>query len=109
MQENKLTDPAYGVLNVPLDLLVEVGIKENAVIQFYVDDGKLIIQTVEADEDYVCDGDCDGCVFTDNCPYEDDEPEDEDEVAGDNDESCEGEICEECEYFCHHCKKCVLD
>jgi hypothetical protein len=46
------------LLPVPTALLEEVGITPEGVLQFYVADGKLIIEPLTD-----CDGNCDGCSF----------------------------------------------
>lgn len=87
-------------------LAESLGIDEDTALEAYIEDGKLVVTTLD-DEDIdslVCDGDCDNC---DMCNDDfDDEFDDEDDF-----EDCpSGEYdCEDCEFFCKHCGACNFD
>lgn len=72
----------YILLPVPTELLDELGISRFSVIQYYAEDGKLIIEPADID-DYECYGECGECPLFDEetgecCDFDyTDEPEDD--------------------------------
>ena len=61
MQNKEIDLMQFSMLSVPVQMLEELGVYEGGVFQFYVSDGKLIIEPVDDTGDYVCDGDCGRC------------------------------------------------
>ena len=59
MQNQTLND--FVLMSVPSDVLEEAGIVPNALIQYYVDDGKIIMEMVDEVAPVICDGECNEC------------------------------------------------
>ena len=76
MQNTKMTSENYVLFSIPTDMLVEAGIGEESVVQMSAGHGKIIINTVNDTEDFVCDNDCEHCPMSEtdcdedceNCP-----------------------------------------
>ena len=49
------------LVSVPLEMFLEAGINTESIIQVSAREGKIIIDTPDTTEDYVCDRDCDNC------------------------------------------------
>ena len=99
--------------NIPDELVVALGITEDTVFETYFEGGVLHIHpltedelaeledsdedglSLEAEEGWECDGECEECIFEECCPYDD--------------VDCDPEGCESCEYFCNNCGCCVLE
>lgn len=64
MQNKKLKN-AYVLLAVPIELLAEAEIFAGDPVQMYVENNKLILESIDADGGIVCDGDCDSCPLGD--------------------------------------------
>ena len=66
------------LVSVPLDMFLEAGINTESIIQVSAREGKIIIDTPDSIEDYVCDRDCESCPLNavpcefncENCPCE---------------------------------------
>lgn len=50
------------LLPVPAEILDELDVTESTVLEFYIDNQRLIISKVEEDR-YICDQDCQNCPF----------------------------------------------
>ena len=77
------------ILNIPTESIEALGITEDTLFKTTVEDGKLVLEMLE-DEDF------------DEDEFDDDDYDDDDIVE------CECG-CNNCEHFCHHCGRCVLD
>lgn len=64
MQNKEIEPMQLAMLSVPINMLEEVGVCEGGVFQFYVSDGRLIIEPVDDEGDFVCDGDCEHCPIS---------------------------------------------
>ena len=53
------------LVSVPLEMFLEAGINTESIIQVSAREGKIIIDTPDTTEDYVCDRDCDTCPLKD--------------------------------------------
>ena len=51
----------FVLVSVPLEMFLEAGISMESVIQVSSHDGKIVIDTPDTTEDYVCDRDCESC------------------------------------------------
>ena len=77
----------FVLIPVPLDILLESGVDLSGVLQTSASDGKIIFENVTEFDDFVCDENCEDCLFLDtdcdgdcqNCP-------------------CKN-LCEDCEVF----------
>ena len=49
------------LVSVPLEMFLETGINTESIIQVSAREGKIIIDTPDTTEDYVCDRDCENC------------------------------------------------
>lgn len=49
------------LVSVPLEMFLEAGINTESIIQVSAREGKIIIDTPDSTEDYVCDRDCENC------------------------------------------------
>ena len=49
------------LVSVPLEMFLETGINTESIIQVSAREGKIIIDTPDSTEDYVCDRDCENC------------------------------------------------
>ena len=49
------------LVSVPLEMFLEAGINTESIIQVSAREGKIIIDTPDTTEDYVCDRDCENC------------------------------------------------
>ena len=66
------------LVSVPVEMFLESGINTVILILVSSRDGKIIIDTPDTTEDYVCDRDCDNCPLNampcefecENCPCE---------------------------------------
>jgi hypothetical protein len=83
-------------------LIKALGIDEDTVFETYFDDGEIVIRPVSAEEISEL-SPCEDCPFDSKCICDTDE-EPDDIVCPEGVESCE-----ECEYFCPHCGRCVLE
>jgi len=91
---------------IPEGLIETLDIDEDTVLEAFITDGKLIVNTLDDEDfdDFVCDGDCDDCFLCD------DDTEDEIDDFDYADECPSGEFdCENCEFFCKHCGACNYD
>ncbi len=81
-------------LGLNKSLIESLGITDDTAFITTYHDGKLVIEVLDDDG------------FIEDDLYDEDEDYDEDEEF-----DCEpGCIdCKDCEYFCNHCKRCVLD
>ena len=77
------------ILNIPVESIEALGITEDTLFKTTFEDGKLVLVMLD-DEDF------------DEDDYEDEYDEDDDF------DECECG-CSNCEHFCHHCGRCVLD
>lgn len=76
MQDTKMNMGEYVLFSVLMEMLEETGIGEESVIQMRAGNGKIIINRVKNEEDFVCDGDCKNCPMSEidcnedceNCP-----------------------------------------
>ncbi len=59
MQNQTLNE--FVLLSVPSEVLEEAGITANALIQYNVDDGKIIMEIVDSVVPLVCKGECQEC------------------------------------------------
>lgn len=59
MQNQTLKD--FVLMSIPADVLEEAGIQPNALIQYQVDDGKIIMEMVDEVVPIVCSGECKEC------------------------------------------------
>lgn len=106
-------------ISIAEELIRVLGITEDTLFETYFEDGTLYIRPLsedeiaelESDEDienddvdglslevndnWECDGDCEECIFEECCPYDD--------------VDCDPEGCECCEYYCHKCGSCTLE
>ncbi|MCI9553553.1 MAG: hypothetical protein HFE94_08475 [Acutalibacter sp.] len=57
------------LVSVPLEMFLEAGINTEIIIQVSAREGKIIIDTPDTTEDYVCDCDCENCPLN-AMPYE---------------------------------------
>ena len=60
MQDKEMKQK-FVLLSIPADLLVETGIFEGGALQMSMDGKKLVIESAEEPEDFVCSGDCETC------------------------------------------------
>lgn len=75
MQDKEMKQK-FVLLSIPADLLVETGIFEGGALQMSLDGKKLVIESAEEPEDFVCSGDCETCPLNktdcdgdcENCP-----------------------------------------
>ena len=66
------------LVSVPLEMFLETGINTESIIQVSAREGKIIIDTPDSIEDYVCDRDCESCPLNavpcefdcESCPCE---------------------------------------
>ena len=61
MRNTEMSTDKYVLFSIPLEMLEEAGIGEESVAQISAGNGKIIIETAEDTEDFVCDGDCENC------------------------------------------------
>lgn len=59
MQNQTLNE--FVLMSVPSEVLEEAGILPNALIQYSVDDGKIIMEMVDEVVPLVCKGECEAC------------------------------------------------
>lgn len=64
MQNTKMTNGGYVLFSIPVDMLSEAGIGEESVIQMSAGNGKIIIDTVQNKDNFVCDNDCKNCPMS---------------------------------------------
>lgn len=64
MQNTEMTTGEYVLFSIPVEMLVEAGIREESVVQMSAGNGKIIINTVKDAEDFICDGDCRHCPMS---------------------------------------------
>lgn len=60
MQNQKMNQP-FVLLSVPAKLLWKTGIFEGGAMRMSVEENRLIIESAEMPEDFVCEGDCEHC------------------------------------------------
>ncbi len=60
MQNQKMNQP-FVLLSVPAELLRKTGIFEGGAMRMSVKENRLIIESAEVPEDFVCEGDCEHC------------------------------------------------
>lgn len=65
MQDQKMND--FILLSVPMKLFEEADIRKNDILQMYAEDGKLIIESTDDIDDFVCDGICEDCPCAQTC------------------------------------------
>ena len=116
---------------MPKEVIQAFHITEDTAFETYFENGVLYIRALSEGENQPafpeeCDGNCESCAFSECCPYEKAEPEacsvkspqfehdsddDGDELTEDDlaELDCHADGCENCEYFCRHCRKCVID
>ena len=106
-------------VTIPEELVKLLGITEDTLFETYFEDGVLYIRplsdeeiaelededefeddeddrlSLEVNDNWECDGECEECIFEECCPYDD--------------VDCDPEGCESCEYYCHNCGSCVLE
>ena len=103
-------------INIAEELVRVLGITEDTLFETYFENGVLYIRplteeeiakledddededdrlSLEVDDDWDCDGECEKCIFEECCPYDD--------------VDCDPEGCESCEYYCHKCGSCTLE
>ena len=51
----------FTLVSVPLEMFLEADINTESIIQVSAREGKIIIDTPDSTEDYVCDRDCENC------------------------------------------------
>lgn len=56
---------SFSVLAVPSELLEEAGIDPTSVLQYSVEGRKLIVEALDEEGDFVCNGECSDCPFSD--------------------------------------------
>ena len=66
MEDKKVEREEFAMMSIPIEMLEEIGIYQDGIyqdeiIQFYVSNGKLIIEPIDETEDYQCNGKCEGC------------------------------------------------
>ena len=61
MQDKKMKTV---LLSVPLEVLAEAGIMTEGVLEMYADGNRLVVQNADDLDDFVCDGDCEGCPMS---------------------------------------------
>ena len=59
MQNQTLND--FVLMSIPSNVLEEAGMMPNALIQYQVEDGRIIIEMVDELVPVVCNGDCEEC------------------------------------------------
>lgn len=52
---------------VPADLLHEAGVCEGSPLQMYADGRRLVMESLDDTDDFVCGGDCQSCPCADIC------------------------------------------
>lgn len=77
MQDKEIKQK-FVLLSIPAEMLIETGIFEGSAFQMSMDGKKLVIESTEEPEDFVCGGDCESCPL--------------------NQTDCDGN-CEECPCF----------
>ncbi len=74
--QNKEIKQKFVLLSIPAEMLAKTGIFEGSALQISMDGKKLVIESAEEAEDFVCGGNCENCPLnkTDcdddcaNCP-----------------------------------------
>ena len=84
---------------LPEELINALNITEDTAIYASFSEGRVVLEI--ADEDEYDEDEYDEEDF-DEDDYTEDDLYDEDDDCGDGE-------CDHCEYYCHHCGKCVLD
>lgn len=109
---------------LPKEVIKTFGITDDTPLEAYCENGVLHIRELTEDEirelhesadaDYE-EGYDEGfeegyaeAQWEQNHPDECEDEEDGNDLDEDEDE-CSGDDCDCCEYYCHHCRKCVLD
>lgn len=64
MQKSTVKTEA-AMMSIPADMLIEAGIYAGDAVQMYADGKKLVIENINAPEDFICGGDCVECPFCD--------------------------------------------
>lgn len=64
MQNTKMNSNEYILLSIPAEMLEEAGIGQESVIQMNARNGKIVINTVKDEEDFICDGECSSCPMS---------------------------------------------
>lgn len=64
MQDKGFLTSEYVLFSVPIEMLKEAGIGEESVIQISAGNGKIIINTANDTENFVCDNDCENCPMS---------------------------------------------
>ncbi len=59
MQNQTLND--FVLMSIPSDVLEEAGIQPNALIQYYADEGRVIMEMVDEVAPLICSGNCNDC------------------------------------------------
>ena len=62
--QNKEMKNKFVLLSVPAEMLLEAGILEGNPMQMYVEGRRLIIENLDDTDDFVCDGNCMDCPFS---------------------------------------------
>ena len=57
----------FVLLSVPTELADEVGIYGGEVLEMSAEHGRLIIEPLVDDDDFICDDDCENCPLADEC------------------------------------------
>lgn len=65
--QNPVNTNEFALISVPVELLEEAGICEGDVMQMFVEDGRLVIEPLYDDDDFLCDDDCANCPLADEC------------------------------------------
>lgn len=74
--QNTAMNREHVLFSIPVEMLLEAGIGEESVIQMRAGKGKIIINTVNDTDNFVCDSDCKHCPMSEidcngdceNCP-----------------------------------------
>ena len=77
---------------LPEELMKVLGINDDTSVISYIENGRVIVEIVDDEED-----------------FDDDEDFTEDDLYDEDDCDCDEDECEYCEYYCQHCGKCVLN
>jgi antitoxin component of MazEF toxin-antitoxin module len=83
---------------LPEELMKVLGINDDTSVISYIENGRVIVEIVDDEED-----------FDDDEDFDDNEDFTEDDLYDEDDFDCDEDECEYCEYYCQHCGKCVLN
>jgi len=65
--QNPINTQDFVLLSIPRDLLDEIGAYEGGTLQMFTVGCRLVIEPLDDEEDYVCDGNCESCPTNTNC------------------------------------------